>query len=284
MRPERFKDERGSVLMMTFGIMLGIVAFSLVLFDIYAVYMGRRVAQNAADAAALGALEGLRKAADEAIVTEADRRFQSRLQLISAETSAQVSTWEHQRRTDLTRQLEREREAACPPSPESPPPPDTSAPEPCPDHAGIAEEVDRMVGEDRPNVADRIYQSVIRTRIRHADLRSAILQGRTPEAIWLVEEFLTAQDLSCVVRTVAVEHKTTWETTGGYFAAVNGGEYPAFEFPYDGRTAIGVKVPVRLRLLVFDRLVPEHLRHVHAEAAVQINRFGPLPLDVRASC
>ena len=284
MRSEWLKDERGSVLMMTFGIMLGIVALSLVLFDIYAVYMGRRVAQNAADAAALGAFEGLRKSVDAAVVTEANLRLQSRLQLISAETSSQVSAWEHQRRADLTRQLEREREATCPPPSEGPPPPDAPAPEPCPDYSGIAEEVERVIGEERPHVADQIYQSVVRSRIRHADLRSAILQGRTPEVIWLVEEFLTAQDLSCVVRTAGAEHRTTWETTGGYFAAVNGGESPDFEFPYDGRTAIGVKVPVRLRLLVFDRLLPEHLRHVHAEAAVQINGVGPFPLDVRASC
>lgn len=284
MRRSRWiKDQRGSVTVLIFGVMVGVVAFSIVLFDIYAVYVGRRIAQSAADAAALGALEVLRKASQDEAEAEANRRLQARVQEIQAEVATRVAAWERDRRAELTRKLKEEREEACPPPAPAPPPSDAPPPEPCPDYSGIGEEVDRVIADERPGVRAEYFRQVVKLFIRHVDLQNAIIQATTPELGWLIAEFLSARDLACVVKTAGTNTRPSWEATIDHFATVNGGQVAESEFPYDGRVAIAVTVPVRIRLLVFDSFLPEDLRFVRAEAAVQIDRFGPFPVDVRAA-
>lgn len=277
-------DQRGSVLVLNAGIIVGAVAFSLILFDIYAVYIGRRVAQSAADAAALGALEVLRQESHKEVIVEADRQFQAHMEEIQAEVTSRVDAWEQDRRSELIRRLLEDWEMACPPSPSEPVPPNSPPPDPCPDYSSISEEENRIVAEERPEVRRQYFRSVVRKTIRHADLENAIIQGTTPEAGWLISEFLTARDMACVVNTAGARSREEWENTANHFASVNGGQSIATEFPYDGRVAIAVTVPVRLHLLVFDSLLPDRLRYVDAIAVVQINSFGPYPVDVRAAC
>lgn len=258
------RERRGSTAIVVIGIMIGFFVVTLYMMDMFSVYISKRSAQTAADAATLAVSRLFRHRARDAVhavlVTKLDQFWAE----VEAEVERRLADWEADRREELRTELI----AAYPELP--------------------AEEmealVDEAIADERPEVEAEVDAEVVRSMIRTPGLADDILAQRTIHWPLLIEEFMTPDEVGCAILLAAEEHQEELAQEADAYAAAHGAGVVRVETPYDGGSNAYVLVRQRVGLFAMDRLMPEERRYFNVEAASSVTVVPGVEPDFSGDC
>lgn len=251
-------NQRGSALFTTLAVAgVGLLVI-LVLLDLFAIFVAKRIGQTAADAAALATLQTVEKAFEPVAKAALNQKVQTLNQQVATEVSQQMTVWEAWRRAYLETAYD---------------PPLTE------------EEINWMIALERPGVRRSYRHSAIRSRVAHDGVAQALIDYQPVPFVPGLGEFFTDRERGCLVHQAVKVAGSDLGQTAAWFAEQNGATGVAgVTFPYDGEFKALVVVEVPIPLGFSSRFAPGPLTLLTVQASAGTAGPGGLVFDLSGPC
>lgn len=256
--------ERGSMSVLAVGCTAGLVGLLLVLLVFDQVWLGYMRSQMVADAAAWGALEGLRPGMEEELGRRARVNLDSFWSDVSAAASRRVDDWEAWYRDRYE------------------PDPDDYE-----DEEAYREAVREFLADLREQRARR-YRAYREDEVwgRKPEIANLLLDGNPLPLSIQVRHFLTAQERACAIRAAAEHQAREMTAVAHRIAVANGADLassPVVEV--EGSTpGILARIALPLRFLLVERYFKSEHRALEGRALVQIRSVAGAPVHMPDTC
>jgi len=257
-----WQDCRGNVTVAVVGATAACMIIALIFISMTGIYAANQTADTAASAAAMGALRSLRGPMLVEAESETNHRLQLFWQEVGAAVSDRVDDWEDSYRSSRQAVLE----AQVPPlTPEE-----------------IEAIIDEEVADRRPGKA-KAYRTAEVTQ-RKPVIASELLSGVALPLDVRVREFLRPDDRGCLIYQVARANEGTMESAAQGFAGGNSSELESVEFRTGSRLEVESKVRIRIRLALYDALLPAERRHLTMTGSAYLDNLVGQSISFPAGC
>lgn len=260
----RRPGDRGSMSLLAVAFTAGLAGVLLLLLAFYQVWLTYMRSQMVADAAAWGALEGLRPGMEAELARRAQVNVNAFWGTVNATVSERVADWE-----DWYRRWYE-------------PNPDDFE-----DEETYREAYQQFLAELREGRTDRrrSYREQ-EVRRRKPEIAGLLLSGRPLPLSVQVQYFLSAQERGCAIQAAARDHAGEMTAVARRITTANEGDLA--DSPdlvvEEGVPGILARVALPLRLLLSNaNLAPEH-RSLEGRARVQIRAVAGVPVRVPDTC